>query len=120
MNWHLLANLVTGYTALFFILGWALRPGRKYLDNRFMKQFHRPVSEEAIASLSHEERAVWDRICKEYDRTPFRWFEVLYMLFHYPSVIVLSAILRRDALSLIPMYFITGTTYVAALYFFLH
>jgi|ERR1700677_2801702 len=120
MNWHLLFFLVVGYTALFFLLVVAARPGMKYLGDRFQEQFALPVSEDAIKALSPEQRAIWDHIyLHEYSRTPYRWIEVLIALFHYPSIIVLGALLKRPTLDPAPMYFITGTTYVAILYFVL-
>ncbi len=120
MNWSLLLVLVLSYTALFFLVGLSMVPGIKHLQKRFKQQFGQPLSEEAVSALSLEDRTTWHRIhFDEYQRTPYRWIELLVALFHYPSIIVLSVLLKRNTLPHIPTYFITGAVYVAAFYFLL-
>lgn len=117
MNWQLLLILVSIYTGLVFLLALATKPGARYLRNRFQQQFSEALSEDAIKKLSPKQRERWDRIYfDEYGRTPYRWFEILFSLFHYPAIIVLGVLLNRPTLNFVPMFFISGTVYVALFY----
>ena len=120
MNWRLLSILAASYTLFFFLQGLLVRPGLIYLRRRFQEEFGRRWSEQNIASLSPEDAAKWEHIYRdEYGRTPYRWIEVAYALFHYPSIIVLGAILRQPTLSPVAMFFVSGTIYVTIFYFLL-
>ncbi len=120
MNWRLLSILVGSYALFFFLQGLFIRPGLIYLRRRFQQEFGHRWSEQHVAALSTEDAAKWDYIYRvEYGRTPYRWVEVAYAFFHYPSIIVLGAILRQPTLSPIAMFFISGTTYVTIFYFLL-
>jgi hypothetical protein len=79
------------------------------------------MSQDAIDALSPDERLAWDHIYfDEYGRMPYRWIEGFYSIFHYPSIVVLAILLKQPTINPVPMYFITGTTYVAISYFFIH
>jgi hypothetical protein len=97
-----------------------LYPGHFYLRHRFQDEFGLQMTEQTISSLQPEQLARWKFIrYKEFERTPYRWAEIIYVLLHYPAIIVLSVILRQDVMRTWHMILITGVTYVAIAYLLL-
>jgi hypothetical protein len=121
MNFQLLLILIGCYTAIFFLLGFLMRPGVRYLRDRFQAEFGLQMNDQNIAALQPEQLSKWEFIRhREFGRTFYRWGELSYMLFHYPSIVVLSFVLRRDELLPWQMFVITGTTHVTIAYLQLH
>jgi hypothetical protein len=117
MNWWLLLLLIGDYSIVYSLGALALIPGRRHLNRLFRERFS---DLESTDQLSAAERDAWETIVRErYDRTGYRAYEIAWMFFNYPSIIVLGAILRRSVLGMFAMYLVTGATYVALLYLLL-
>ena len=121
MNWQLLFILIGAYVVLFFVLNTLTWPGIWYLRRRFHAEFGCDLSDENIALLDPERQARWEAISSihggEYSRTFYRTLEGCYLFFHYPSIILLSAVLGRNPLPAWQMFLVTGITYVTIAYF---
>jgi hypothetical protein len=121
MNWPLLLRLIATYVGLFFLASVMVLPGRRYLRRRFQAEFGLPPTDENIAALQPEQLARWESISVgEFRRTPYRWVELLVLLFHYPSIVVLGFLLRQETFKPVPMFLVTGATHVTIYYFRLH
>ncbi len=118
MNWPLLLWLIVAYVALHVLLVHSLWPLIFYLRRRFHTEFGREMNPENIAALGPEELARWEQIQDGESRRPvYRFAQALVLLFHYPSIVMLGAVLRRNPIPAWPMFFVTGTAYVTIAYF---
>lgn len=99
IDWQLLFVLTGIYVSVHFFLLFLVGAGVRHLRKRFQNEFGLPLSEDNLASLAPDESARWASIrSTEFEHTPYRWFEIIFACFHYPSIIVLSVILKKDTL----------------------
>lgn len=120
MNWPLLLELGLAFTVVFFLLIYDVKFAVRAAAQRFEAEFGIPYCEESFAPLSDDNRSRWSAIYAAEFEPRIRKREVIFACFNYPSIIVLSAILRRNTMTLTAMFFVTGTTYIAACYLFLN
>jgi hypothetical protein len=106
MDWRLLLTLICYYTLVYSLGVLALIPGQRFLNRRFCERFPECLSVDELSAADREE---WERTVRvEYDSTGYRHYEIAWLCFNYPSIIVLSAVLRRPTLGMLAMYLATG------------